>query len=109
MNKALPGGKAFLLYCRDDPALSGCTQHIVCKSNLLPQLKGEIGDSGLRVIAVGDGGNDVCYLREAGIGITFEQKVDSVRGGGESDCERFTAGGEPLSPVPGGALNGMKQ
>lgn len=57
----------------------GCRRHPVCKVNLLVHLKEEIGDSALRVVAVGDGANDACLLRGAGIGIAFEPKAEAVR------------------------------
>lgn len=57
----------------------GCQQHPICKRNLLIHLRKQTGNSALRVVAVGDGINDACLLRDACLGIAFEPKLESVR------------------------------
>jgi len=57
----------------------GCRQHRNCKVNALLHLHERLEIPAAQVLAVGDGENDVCLLRDAGLGIGFEPKLDSVR------------------------------
>jgi HAD superfamily phosphoserine phosphatase-like hydrolase len=43
----------------------------VCKSNVLNEISKQFQVPGKNVIAIGDGENDFCLLREAGMGISF--------------------------------------
>lgn len=56
----------------------GCKEHEVCKRNVLLHLEEKLAISPLSVVAIGDSANDLCLLREAGIGIAFEPKSQSV-------------------------------
>lgn len=56
----------------------GCKEHHLCKSNALAHLAERLGIPASRVLAVGDGSNDVCLVRQAGIGVAFEPKSDGL-------------------------------
>ena len=57
----------------------GCRRHRICKTNALLHMQERLAIPPVQVLAVGDGENDVCLLRDAGLGIGFEPKADSVR------------------------------
>lgn len=57
----------------------GCQRHRLCKANALYHLLESTGISKEKVLAVGDGDNDVCLLREAGCGVAFQPKSLQVR------------------------------
>jgi HAD superfamily phosphoserine phosphatase-like hydrolase len=64
------------------PALihpSGCQHHAHCKANVLRHVREKMHISPERVLAVGDGENDVCMLRDAGWSVAFQPKSESVR------------------------------
>jgi len=54
---------------------NGCRDHEVCKWNALLHIEEKLAIPAERVLAVGDGANDICLLREAGLGIAFEPKT----------------------------------
>jgi HAD superfamily phosphoserine phosphatase-like hydrolase len=57
----------------------GCLAHKHCKVNALLHLVERLGISNKRVLAVGDGENDICMLQEAGCSIAFQPKTTRVR------------------------------
>jgi len=50
--------------------------HDFCKSNVLFQVAGKYGIDIKNIIAVGDSENDICLIRESGIGIAFRSNND---------------------------------
>jgi phosphoserine phosphatase len=56
----------------------GCLGHRVCKKNVLQHLLGNAGAATDRVIAVGDGDNDVCLLQSVDLSFAFEPKNEQV-------------------------------
>jgi phosphoserine phosphatase len=63
------------------PAMShpgGCQQHSYCKRNVMLHMIEKMGIPPERVLAVGDGENDICMLREAGISIAFHPMPPSL-------------------------------
>ncbi len=58
---------------------NGCRRHKVCKLNVMRNLLDELNIGVENVLAVGDGENDVCLLREAGVSIAFQPKTAAVR------------------------------
>lgn len=81
---------AHLLKCRDgkatghiclSPAMiheQGCPDHAHCKLNVMLHLIEKMGIGTDRVLAVGDGDNDICLLRAAGLSVAFQPKSDRV-------------------------------
>lgn len=64
------------------PAMShprGCPEHPWCKLNVLLHLTEELGIPVERVLAVGDGDNDACMVRAAGIPVAFNPKTPNIR------------------------------
>jgi len=57
----------------------GCPRHEICKWNVLLHLEEKLGIPAARILAVGDSTNDICLLKQAGLGIAFEPKTDAVR------------------------------
>jgi HAD superfamily phosphoserine phosphatase-like hydrolase len=57
----------------------GCTEHTLCKLNVLRHFLDELGIGPERVLAVGDNENDACMLRAAGISVAFNPKSANVR------------------------------
>ncbi|MCS7044807.1 MAG: HAD-IB family phosphatase [Gemmataceae bacterium] len=57
----------------------GCFRHSYCKQNVLRHLQTYWGLDSDRVLAVGDGENDICLLRAAGTSIAFRPKSSAVR------------------------------
>jgi HAD superfamily phosphoserine phosphatase-like hydrolase len=57
----------------------GCQEHSLCKLNVLNYLVHRYQLNRDCVLAIGDGDNDVCMLREAGLGIAFQPKTENVR------------------------------
>lgn len=56
------------------PAMShpdGCRGHKTCKRNAMQHMMERLSIDRDRVLAVGDGENDICMLREAGLSIAF--------------------------------------
>lgn len=53
---------------------TGCPQHESCKSNVLRNLSAVAGLVPEKTLAVGDGENDICMLREAGISVAFRPR-----------------------------------
>lgn len=56
------------------PAMShphGCQEHSSCKRNVMLHMMEKMGIAPTQVLAVGDGENDICMLREAGLSIAF--------------------------------------
>jgi glucosyl-3-phosphoglycerate synthase len=58
----------------------GCGDHKYCKANVLIHLVQKLGIGKQRVLAIGDGENDICMLREAGWSVAFQPKSAGVRG-----------------------------
>jgi HAD superfamily phosphoserine phosphatase-like hydrolase len=94
----------------------GCAIHDHCKVNVLKHLSERFGLNPAHFLAVGDGENDVCMLREAGCSVAFRPKTRAVRHAaqnvawsmsevlrfamGEIACtERFASAEEELEPV----------
>jgi phosphoserine phosphatase len=75
--------------------LEGCTEHILCKLNVLRHLTGRAGFEPKEVIAVGDGENDVCLLRAVPLSFAFRAKSEPVR-----TAARYAIDG-PLSDLLG--------
>jgi glucosyl-3-phosphoglycerate synthase len=57
----------------------GCPRHAHCKANLLHHLTATMGIEPSRVLAVGDGENDVCLLQAAGTSVAFRPATGNVR------------------------------
>jgi phosphoserine phosphatase len=57
----------------------GCPQHTICKANAALHLIDNLGINASQVLAIGDGDNDVCLLRNAGTSIAFQPKTPRVR------------------------------
>jgi phosphoserine phosphatase len=57
----------------------GCDEHRICKLNVLRHLAGHSGFALKDVIAVGDGENDICLLRDVPMSFAFRPKTESVR------------------------------
>lgn len=57
----------------------GCSLHKHCKVNILRHLTARLEIGPERVLAVGDGENDVCMLQAAGVSVAFEPKTENVR------------------------------
>ncbi|MDX2044299.1 MAG: HAD-IB family phosphatase [Acidobacteriota bacterium] len=63
------------------PALihpSGCQLHAHCKANVLRHVREKMHLNPEKVLAVGDGENDVCMLRDAGWSVAFQPKTKNV-------------------------------
>ncbi len=72
------------------PALShprGCAEHAHCKANLIPYLTDLLGIPPERILAVGNGANDVCLLRAAGHAVAFRPTHPAVRAAAEDVVE----------------------
>lgn len=57
----------------------GCALHDHCKANVIQHLADRYGICPSRVLAVGDGENDVCMLRRAGCSVAYRGKTRNVR------------------------------
>lgn len=57
----------------------GCKVHKHCKVNVMLHLIEKMEITPERVLAVGDGENDICMLQAAGLSIAFEPKTENVR------------------------------
>ncbi len=75
-----------------DPA--GCSQHTCCKSNVLKQLCDNVGIMPAQALAVGDGENDVCMLKEAGTSVAFRPRSELVE-----QAAKYTVRGSLLDVV----------
>ena len=63
------------------PGLShrhGCPEHSCCKANVLRHIREKLNLPPERVLAVGDGENDICMLKEAGVSVAFRPKSHRV-------------------------------
>ena len=56
----------------------GCREHHHCKVNVILHLMERLGISKTQIVAVGDGLNDLCMLKEAGTSIAFQPKYPAV-------------------------------
>ena len=56
----------------------GCPVHKYCKRNVIEHWMERLGLPASRVLAVGDGLNDICMLQTAGLSFAFEPKQDQV-------------------------------
>jgi glucosyl-3-phosphoglycerate synthase len=57
---------------------NGCHEHAFCKANVLKHCVERIGISCKQVMAVGDGENDICMLKAAGLSVAFRPKSLAV-------------------------------
>lgn len=57
----------------------GCKEHEACKRNVLVHLRERLHIPCPATLAVGDGENDICLLREANVGVAFEPKSAAVQ------------------------------
>lgn len=76
------------------PALihpSGCQAHAHCKANVLRHVREKMHLGPENVLAVGDGENDVCMLRDAGLSVAFQPKTDNVRTAARREAWRSLA------------------
>jgi glucosyl-3-phosphoglycerate synthase len=55
-------------FCKNDT--SSC-HHTICKGNALEHASGQFSIDKLNIIAIGDGENDICMVRQAGIGVAI--------------------------------------
>ena len=66
---------------RLSPAMThpeGCREHEHCKANVAKHLMAEMRIGPDRVLAVGDGENDICLLKEAGTAVAFRPRSSAV-------------------------------
>lgn len=61
----------------------GCPHHAHCKVNVLRHFRENIGIGAERVLAVGDGENDICLLKAAGMSVAFRPKTMAVQAAAE--------------------------
>jgi HAD superfamily phosphoserine phosphatase-like hydrolase len=57
----------------------GCQRHAHCKANVLRHMREKMQIEPEQVLAVGDGENDICMLRDAGMSVAFQPKNARVR------------------------------
>ncbi|CAN5916636.1 hypothetical protein BH23PLA1_BH23PLA1_14850 [soil metagenome] len=57
----------------------GCPDHAYCKVNVLHHLAERMGLSTDRILAIGDGENDICMLKAAGQSIAYRPKSKAVQ------------------------------
>lgn len=81
----------------------GCAEHRSCKWNAMRHLVDRLGIDARRVIAVGDGLNDVCMLREASASFAYRPKHDLVRAAAQVVLDELS---QVLDFVSGGAADG---
>jgi glucosyl-3-phosphoglycerate synthase len=80
------------------PAMShpqGCQEHSSCKRNVMLHMMERMGIAPEQVLAVGDGENDICMLREAGISIAFHPMTPRV-----GEAARYTVTGSLTEVLP---------
>jgi glucosyl-3-phosphoglycerate synthase len=80
------------------PAMShphGCQEHSSCKRNVMLHMMERMGIAPEQVLAVGDGENDICMLREAGISIAFHPMTPRV-----GEAARHTVTGSFTEVLP---------
>jgi phosphoserine phosphatase len=73
----------------------GCSDHVFCKVNVLYHLMDRMTVAPDMVVAVGDGDNDVCLLRRAGISFAYHPRTPRVR-----DAARVVLDGSLLEMMP---------
>jgi phosphoserine phosphatase len=56
----------------------GCREHEYCKVNVAKHLMSEMEIGPDRVLAVGDGDNDICLLKAAGTAVAFRPRSSAV-------------------------------
>lgn len=61
----------------------GCPEHAICKFNVTQHLIEQLGLDASQVLAVGDGENDICLLRAAGLSFAFRPATEAVRSAGK--------------------------
>jgi phosphoserine phosphatase len=81
---------------------NGCEQHDHCKVNVMLHLMERLEISTGRILAVGDGENDVCLLRSAGMSVAFQGKTRKVRAAGKFRTDR-------MSEIPGYAASFQRE
>jgi phosphoserine phosphatase len=57
----------------------GCAEHAICKVNVMRHITDFMGFKPQEILAVGDGENDVCMLKAAGLSFAFRPVSDAVR------------------------------
>lgn len=60
------------------PPVSAICNHGICKSNALQYVAQQYGVDYSKIIAIGDGKNDVCMVRNAGVGVAFCSTVPEL-------------------------------
>lgn len=56
----------------------GCTQHHLCKQNVLLHMCEQLGITADQVLAVGDSDPDACMLKAAGISVAYQPKTEEL-------------------------------
>lgn len=56
----------------------GCKEHALCKLNVMCHILERMGLTADRVLAVGDGENDICLLKAAGASVAFRPRSPEV-------------------------------
>jgi HAD superfamily phosphoserine phosphatase-like hydrolase len=67
----------------------GCPEHESCKVNVMRHVMEQMGIRADRVLAVGDGENDICLLKAAGLSIAFQPKTPRVRAAAMTVADSF--------------------
>jgi HAD superfamily phosphoserine phosphatase-like hydrolase len=68
-------------YATPPPAMldtCGCAEHRACKSNVVRRLQEAAGLLPRQSLAVGDGENDICMLRQVGLAVAFRPRSPAV-------------------------------
>jgi glucosyl-3-phosphoglycerate synthase len=68
----------------------GCREHDHCKVNVLKHLMERCDLGSDSIVAVGDGENDICMLKEAGSSIAFQPKNKRVRNAAKFCAQRMS-------------------
>jgi glucosyl-3-phosphoglycerate synthase len=78
--------------------LAGCAEHHHCKANVVRRLRDAAGLMPRQSLAVGDGENDICLLRQVGLPVAFRPRSAAVREAARCSLSQSLAG---LLEVPG--------
>lgn len=76
---------------------NGCEKHDHCKLNVMLHLMERLELPVSRILAVGDGENDVCLLRSAGKSVAFQPKTRNVARAAKFRADSFEQVGSYLS------------
>lgn len=74
----------------------GCNTHEYCKLNVMHHLTEKMGLTPEHVLAIGDGENDICLLRAAGLSVAFRGSTAAVRAAAMHSVEHSLAEVLPL-------------